>query len=771
MTRDPYSRSKGGKTGLFSVGAIVCAGVIYGLCLIDWSQPTAATSRRRTPGPAATSLASGHPLPKIEAAKLSKHQLTRAIVSSENEGLLETRTTEISNEESEKNHLDSDKVGTRPSVTHSLAVSPLPVIINLPPLPQTVRPATVDTTEPIRAQPIATTIVNEHLNPIIQISFPDSPASPHGAANLIDSSPEEINQPGAETLELDLQSPTTDVAERRPPTFVKPVENRNQKQEKSSDASSSELLDWWNYKMADRSRQGALPRVVSLDELIEAAVEMSPRIRSIKRVPQIASFKTEKARADFDPRIQWNTGYSDRVDPVGNTLTTGGAPFLEENTWDATGRVTRRTMMGSEWSIYQKLGFTNSNSNFFFPQDQGTATLGLDLRVPLANGRGREFNQSPIVIAELESQAAWSKYQTELQKEIADIGTLYWNLQNARALYFQQERSVHRAQKILQKLEARANYDTSISQIAQAKAELSLRVNELQASLQSIIELELTIRERIGDPELEQNGNIEIIPQQFPSEVFSQKEPELNQLMADAIDHRMELRAEQTKINVAQRQLYVSRCGLAPRLDMVFNVYASGLEGDTGIERAFQDQFGNTPGVAGSLEYELPYGRRNARASLNQAQLQRLQAIDLLQIQRNEIVADVHKAYSRWQSAKASYHTARQAVSDMRRSLEQLQRRWEEFAFVEGPLSQGATPSLALDQLLAGQRRLSETESRLATAELDVAISQQGLLSATGRLLHSEPSQPFEEKRYSPGDDRPAAERYLHQVPLELPAK
>lgn len=517
---------------------------------------------------------------------------------------------------------------------------------------------------------------------------------------------------------------------------------------------NEELTDWWNFRMADPSRPAAPRQVISLSSLIDLALQNSPRIRSLQRLPQMTATQIDRAESVFDPTIEWNSKYNDTVDPVGNALTTGGAPFLEENTWDSIGRVSRRLNRGSEVSFYQKLGFQNSNSNFFTPQDQGTSTLGIDLTVPLANGSGYEFNQAPIVIAQLDTEVAWSDYLVELQQEIEDLGTLYWNLQNARAVYLQQQRSVQRAEGILRKLEARATYDASFSQIAQAKAELSLRINELQASRLAIRELEISIRERIGDPTLQSTYDLELIPSQFPSEVFDSIPPGINQLIAQALENRGELQREQAKTSAADQQVFVTRSRLAPRLDMVFNVYSSGLRGDTGIGRAFEDQFGNTPGFSGGLEYEIPYGRRHAKANVRKAELQRLQASELWQAQRNQVIAQVQTAYTRWEVALDSYETARQAVQDMRRSVEQLQLRWEEYAFVEGSVSQGATPSLALDQLLAGQRRLSESETRLANAELNLALSRQGILTATGTLLNSQPAAPTSRFPRYPADER-----------------
>lgn len=502
------------------------------------------------------------------------------------------------------------------------------------------------------------------------------------------------------------------------------------------------LPDWWSSRLADPQRPASIVRVVTLEGLLDAAIKNSPRIRSIQRAPAVEATEIERARSAFDPMLRLDSGYSDTNDPVGNQLTTGGAPFLQENTWNARGSYGKKLAGGSILDVYQRLGFQNSNSNFFTPQDQGTATIGIDLNVPMLRGGGIEFNRSPIVIAELKNEVSWNEYQAELQNEIYEIGVLYWSLQNARALQIQLSRSADRARWVLNKLKARQDYDTSLAQIAQAQAELSLRENELQNAGQNIREIEISLREKIGDPDFEFVHNVELIPAQSQDDILTFASDDLNRLIALALDSRFELKRDEIRTKVAQRQVFVSRCGLAPKLDLVFGVYASGLEGDSGIERAFQNQFGSTtPGFSGGIEMESPYGRRDAKAVLRQTELRKLQAQDALAIQRNIVIGEVEKAYTRLNFSIESYRSAKQAVVDSQKSLQQLQRRWEEYAFVEGSVAQGATPSLALDQLLSGQRRLTDAETRLANAELNVALAKQKILSASGQLFITQPTQ------------------------------
>lgn len=508
--------------------------------------------------------------------------------------------------------------------------------------------------------------------------------------------------------------------------------------------STDELPEWWAAKLADLQRDQATMRSVGLSDLINQAITQSPKIRMLQRLPALADTQIQRERGEFDPRLRLDTQYRSDRDPVGNQLQTGGPPVLQDNAWTANAGVQRRFSSGTTADLYQRLGFKNSNSLFFSPQDQGTATMGLDVTHPLWRNSGREFNQSLIVIAELQGQVSFFEYQAELQKEMVEIGNLYWQLLNARKIALQVNRSRDRAQEILQILTARTDYDTSANQVSLAKAEVSQRHTEWLDAQQRLRDLEISLRDKINDPLFTSVEDIELIPAEFFADVFAEESITLGEALEQALNARWELQREERLTRVADRQLFISRCGLAPKLDLVLGVYSSGLAGGSGIEQAWSNQFGAaTPGFYGGFDYELPYGRRQAKADVQRDQLQKQQALDAFQIVRNEVVAQVRTAHSRVETAVQSRQAAFQTVLDMRDSLTHLQRRWEATALVDGGGVNGMAPSIALEQLLGAQRRLQDAEQRLANTDLQWALARQALMLAMGEVLQSQlPADP-----------------------------
>jgi len=520
-----------------------------------------------------------------------------------------------------------------------------------------------------------------------------------------------------------------------------PAEAQPQKAEvtRTLQWSTDELPEWWAAKVADLQRDQATVRSVGLSDLINQAITQSPKIRMLQRLPALADTQIQRERGEFDPRLRLDTQYRSDRDPVGNQLQTGGPPVLQDNAWTANAGVQRRFTNGTTADLYQRLGFKNSNSLFFSPQDQGTATVGLDVTHPLWRNSGREFNQSLIVIAELQGQVSFFEYQAELQKEMVEIGNLYWQLLNARKIALQVARSRGRAQEILEILSARTDYDTSANQVSLAKAEVSQRQTEWLDAQQRLRDLEIALRDKINDPQFTSVEDIELIPAEFFADVFADESITLGEALEQALNTRWELQREERLTRVADRQLFISRCGLAPQLDLVLGVYSSGLAGESGIEQAWSNQFGAaTPGFYGGFDYELPYGRRQAKADVQRDQLQKQQALDAYQIVRNEVVAQVRTAHSRVETAVQSRQAAFQTVLDMRDSLTHLQRRWEATALVDGGGVNGMAPSIALEQLLAAQRRLQDAEQRLANADLQWALARQALMLAMGEVLQSQ---------------------------------
>ncbi len=494
---------------------------------------------------------------------------------------------------------------------------------------------------------------------------------------------------------------------------------------------------WWKQQVNQplHPENQAVP--VNSNALVFAALKNSPRIQAVSKNPLIRELQVVEADAEFDPVRFVQSQFQDRVDPVGSSLTINDnltEQFLKENTWTAEAGIRRRLRTGADLRVSQRLGFQNSNSNNFIPQDQGTATLALNVTQPLLRGRGRVYNQAQILIAQSTGGVAWEVFQQELQEELEGVVAAYWQLYLERSVYLQRKRNVQRGQVILDRLNGRRELDSLPAQIARARSSVQTRKTELANAFRNIRNAETEIRRRVADRNWMASQSLELLPEELPS--VQNVGWDLDQVVQTALNHRPEIRESMRRIKIAGVQRDVSENELLPELSFLVGTYVSALRGDSDVLGAFGDQFGQvTPGYSFGLEYELPRLNRAARSRFQQRHLQFKRLENELEEVIQNVIAESQIALRRITSAIETLAAAEQAIVAARADLNQNQTRWESFALVEGDIAEGLSPTTVLDQLLDSQERLSQAEIVYAQAELELKISEVSLQRSMGTLL------------------------------------
>ena len=498
-----------------------------------------------------------------------------------------------------------------------------------------------------------------------------------------------------------------------------------------------ENLIWWPQLVVAPLHAANQVAPTNPDQLLHQALQNSPRIQAISNDPLISDLQVIEQDAVFDPEFFARSLYDDRVDPVGNSLTTGGAPFLEDNIWSGEAGFRRKLRRGGDIDISQTFGFQNSNSQFFVPQDQGTATLAINYSQPVLRGRGAYINSAQILIAQSSGGVSWDTFSAELQREIENILSAYWQLYFDRSVFLQKKQNVDRGQKILKTLIDRKDLDSLPSQIARARASVESRKTELANAFRDVRNAETTLRQLVGQRNWQAGQNVELLPVKHP--FVAEFGIPIEQVIYTALDNRPEIRAAVRRTKIAAVQRDISENEILPDLSLLFGTYVSALRDDSGVFRAFQDQFAaSTPGFSFGLEYEVPVRRRASRSRFAQTKLQFAKLQSELDEEIQRVIAESQIAHRRVQSAlqtlKAAYTSIEAAAADLR----QQQKRWETFALIEGDVGEGRTPTTVLDQLLDSQERLNSTELVYSQALLELQVSVVSLNRVSGRLLMHE---------------------------------
>ena len=514
----------------------------------------------------------------------------------------------------------------------------------------------------------------------------------------------------------------------------KPTEISAEYQPRENQSAGNPLL-WWKEQISTPTRAGGSSVQVETNGLVYMALARSPRIRALSQTPLIREQQVTEAQSAFDPVSFIQSQFQDRVDPVGDQLsvTNDGSDFLEDHIWTADLGVRKKTETGASVELSQRLGFRNSNSQFFSPQDQGTATLALNVTQPLMRGRGRYFNRSQILIAQSAGTAAWDTFVSELQDEVQTTVEAYWRLYFDRSVFLQKQRNVDRAKTILAKLEGRASLDSLPSQIARARSAVLSRRTELANAVRDIRNSETEIRRLTADSDWRSSQMIEMLPAEMPTS--DGPEIGLEQVIVTALENRPEIRETLQRSKIAAIQRDISVNDLMPELSLLLGTYVSSLDGDSQLGSAWADQFSTKPGYSVGVEFELPIGNRAARSRLTQRKLQLNKIKSEVDETMQNVIAESQIALRRVSSARETLVAATEAIVAAQLDLEQNKGRWEAFALVEGDIAEGQTPTTILDQLLDSQERLSAAELVFAQAELELKTSETALQRTMGTLL------------------------------------
>ena len=312
---------------------------------------------------------------------------------------------------------------------------------------------------------------------------------------------------------------------------------------------------WWQEKIIRPLQQNTAVQHMTVERLVLDAMRNSPHIRALSDRPLIEETAVVNAAADFDIVGFMDSKFTRTSEPVGDLLTTGGPSRFREQDWNYSSGLRKRSKWGGSLEASQQLGYLDNNSRFFFPPNQGNARLTLSFTQPLLNGAGKSYNQSAIVLADVNSAIAWDDFTRQLQDYLVEVSTAYWNLYQNRAAFLQKQRLLEEAREILVELENRRGIDVLKTQVVRARAAVSTRRAELVRAGADILNSESRIRALVYASPQAGPQFAEMIPWQFPDSrivpislpdalaTAMQNRPEIDQAM-------LEIRAASVRLNV-----------------------------------------------------------------------------------------------------------------------------------------------------------------------------------------------------------------------------
>lgn len=462
------------------------------------------------------------------------------------------------------------------------------------------------------------------------------------------------------------------------------------------------------------------------------AVKHSNQIRIAKQNPLIL----ETAINENDSRFDWtrylNSAWNDTSEPVSNSLTVGGNQSrFNDHVFQGAAGVKRLTRTGGQLDISQRFGWQDNNSNFFIPANQATGQFTISYSHPLLRGRGRAYNNSLVILASIEAEAAHEDFKSELQNHLLEVARAYWALYLERAYLAHQVKLYRKTQSIVSMIETRQQIDAQRTQYVTAASALESRRADLIRARTAVINAETRLRGLINAPELSRSDLAELVPVEFPSIAYAGYD--LSTELSTALQNRPEAAAAIKQVKAASTRLGIAQHEILPMLNLVTQGYTSGLRGNSGFGRAFTDQFSTgAPSYSIGLQYEMPVGNRFARAGMTRRliELRQLQAQYDLALTAIETEVDI--AVRELNTAYREIGAKSRALNAAETEAHTLELRWSRF--IDG----NANSALNLESLLRAQERVTESEREYVSSLLTYNLAMINLKKATGTLLQTE---------------------------------
>ncbi len=487
---------------------------------------------------------------------------------------------------------------------------------------------------------------------------------------------------------------------------------------------------WWLRGQSAAIGDSGPRQRLSLDELYARALEHSQQIRVFAGLPVIRETGIQEAAGAFDTTSYLQSKFERTNDPVGSTLTTGGADRFLQNEWSTEAGLKKRLITGTEVSIGQEVGRTDNNSIYFVPDPQTRAKLTLSVTQPLLKGAGIAYNRSTMQIARLDSEAAMHEFLRQSESHLLEIARTYWALYAARVTYLQKQKLIDETARVADELKGREGVDAQQTQLFRAQSALASRRSDLVREEAAIRNGQDRLRALTSDPTLLAAANGEIIP--VDRLVLSAVPGDAREAAYSALRHRPEIAQAFLQLRASAIREKVAHNELLPELNLVLQGSLGGLDDSyfSGYERQYTT---GGPGYSAGFVFSIPLENNEARARYERRQLEQRQQVAQVKTTIDTVLLEVKVSAREVSTAYRETQAKYEAVRAFTEDLTNLQARRDVRA-----LQDQSQISIYLDQLIDAQDRRANSEEEFIRAAANYQVAIVNLERAKGSLLSYE---------------------------------
>jgi outer membrane protein len=384
-------------------------------------------------------------------------------------------------------------------------------------------------------------------------------------------------------------------------------------------------------------------RIITFDEAVRIGLEQNSDLKQAQIASKTDDVAVAQARGRFYPDL---------------TLSSRGAQSFGRNFNEEEGRVIdTRTR---------------------------TVNLALSSSVTLFDGFG---NTAGLKEAELSAQGGKQDLQRSRETVVFTVASNYLALVQA-----QEELRVRR-----ESLASESALEQQIANYVDAGARTIADLYQQQASVASarlaVVQAEraaqLAESDLIATLQLDPAGSYQFERPGYDAARLAVDLPDLDRMLASAYAQRIDLRAEETRVEAARQAVRVAKSGRWPIVSLSSS-YGSNYtdQSDFGL----LDQFDQRRGGSIGLGFAVPlFDRGDTRAAIRRAELQADSAEVALDTHRHQVGLDVRTAYQDFRTAREQLSSAEAQVKAADLALQAAQERYEAGAATLVELTQART--------------------------------------------------------------------------------
>ena len=489
-----------------------------------------------------------------------------------------------------------------------------------------------------------------------------------------------------------------------------------------------EFNPWWRNGVKEQINSNLNGIDEDITSLFSKTMQHSSQVKVFEDLPLIRQTTIQEAEGPFDYRLFLDGRYSDLDEPVGDELKTGGPNRYLEDSKSFEYGVSKKFITGTEITLKQRIGDMNTNSIYFDPKDQARAGTFFTVRQPLLKGFGIGYQETPLNLSRIDFSISGNELQRQVESHLLEVVRSYWGLYLERTLFLQKKSLAEKTQSILQQMQGRAEIDVQPSLLARARSLVGAHQLGATQAEYAMRNAQSRIRALVNDPGFLSEMGVELITTQLP--VMHRADQSFDNVLQIALYNRPEIAQSIKQIQATALREAKTHNELRPNLDLIFDTYVKGLEGDYEYSTAYSDQFNEgSPSYMLGLRFEYPFGNNAAEARNRRTRIEMRQMLHQLDVTVENVLLEAQISYREMDKYYESMIQSYQVMDSDKEEIEALMAR------IDYLLAQNEPYGDMLYRLMDASERLTDSEEVFAKSELTYNLAIYNLYRAMGILV------------------------------------